>query len=146
QPVELSGAVGAVSVARAHVAKIRDRRQVLDSERRQKGEALASSLHTRIREHMDKLGHDLRETFAEIDGDSRYSIEHSSPPDPRSLYWRHQLIRTAREVNFWANLSEGVWWVRLHLTVLKETFRYVVAIQRVGDRDVGVLAVTVFAE
>jgi Fic family protein len=146
QPVELSGAVGAISVAKAHVTKIKDRRLVLDTERRQRGETLAALLHGRIREHVDKLGHDLRETFGEIDADARYSIEHSSPPDPRSLYWRHQLIRTAREVNFWANLSEGVWWVRLHLLVLRETLRYVVAIQRVGDRDVGVLAVTVFAE
>jgi len=36
--------------------------------------------------------------------------------------------------------------VRLELTTMGKVLRYVVAIQAVGDRDVGVRAVTVFAE
>ncbi len=55
-------------------------------------------------------------------------------------------MRTAREVDFFANLTGGSWWSRLHLSVLGATLRYVVAVQKVGHGDTGVLAVTVFAE
>lgn len=65
--------------------------------------------------------------------------------DPRAAWWRHQLIRAAKEANFWTNLAGGTWWTRLDLQVLDQEMQYIVAIQRVGA-GVGVMAVTVFAE
>ncbi len=56
------------------------------------------------------------------------------------------MVRAAKEVDFWANLAEGVWWVRLNLSLLGQSLRYLPAIVRVGDRDVGVMAVIVSAE
>jgi hypothetical protein len=89
---------------------------------------------------------ELARTFEEVDASLDWHVASASPGDDRSTWWRHQLIRAAREVNFWTNLTGGTWWVYLKLTVLGRTLRYVTAVQRVGDRDVGVMAVTVFAE
>jgi hypothetical protein len=57
-----------------------------------------------------------------------------------------QLVRAAKAANFFTNLAGGSWWVRLRLTVLGQELRYVVATQKVGHGETGVLAVTVFAE
>ena len=107
---------------------------------------LAGQLHLRLQAHLERLGRDLRRTFREIDPDASHRAYGAGPPEERSTSWRHQLIRAAREVNVWANLTGGTWWAHLGLTVLGQPLRYVAAVQRVGDRDVGVLALTVFAE
>lgn len=67
------------------------------------------------------------------------------PLDP-ARYWYAQLVEAAKATNFFANLSDGSWWVRLRLVVLKQELRFVVATQKVGQGETGVLAVTVFAE
>src|SRR6266545_2714076 len=57
--------------------------------------------------------------------------------------------RSSRSGASWlrlSNLTDGAWWTRLHLTVLGQTMRYVVALQKVGNGVTGVLAVTVFSE
>src|SRR6266536_1383769 len=52
----------------------------------------------------------------------------------------------------WRSSRSGARWIRLHLTVLGQTMRYVVALQKVGHGVTGVtgvtgvLAVTVFSE
>jgi len=55
-------------------------------------------------------------------------------------------VRSAREVGFFANLSGGAWWTRLHLHVQQVLLRYAVVVQKVGRGETGVLAMTVFAE
>jgi prophage maintenance system killer protein len=145
QPVE-AGTGSAAAVARAYVERIRRARQAPDEERRQLAGLLATDVHERLRRRLDRLARELARTFQEIDPELDWRLSTAAPGDERSSWWRHQLIRAAREVNFWTNLAGGTWWVQVALTVLGRPLRYVAAIQRVGDRDVGVMAVTVFAE
>jgi len=93
-----------------------------------------------------ELGTEVRTQFSEVDPLARQSVDHASPPDSKAKYWSAQIIRTAREVDFFVNLSSGTWWTRLHLTVRGQTLRYVACVQRVGQGESGVLALTVFAE
>jgi len=145
-PIESIASRGAISVARASVARISDRRRSRDEERQRLVEALAAQLQEHLRAHLDEVGGELRTTFRDIDPQAYHRVYSAAPPDPRSTWWRHQLIRAAREVKFWTNLTGGTWWVDLGLSVVGQPLRYVAAIQRVGDRDVGVMALTVFAE
>jgi len=146
QPVE-AGAGSAVTVARAYVERIQRDRRARDEERRRWAEQLAGEVHERLTRHVEALAKELAGTFGEVDPAIEWRVDAASPGDGRrSRWWRHQLIRAAREVNFWTNLARGTWWARIEIVVLGRTLRYVVAVQRVGDREVGVMAVTVFAE
>ncbi len=137
---------GPIAVARAHAERVRRARESRDEARRRGADRLADELHRRLQERLAEMGDELKEAFREVDPNVRPRVDSARPPDERASWWRHQLIRAAREVNFWANLDQGTWWVRLELTTMGKVLRYVVAIQAVGDRDVGVRAVTVFAE
>src|SRR6266542_2925498 len=108
--------------------------------------SLATAVSTRIAAHVESLGEQLEHTFAEIDPDTRHRVYSAAPPDDRARWWFAQLVRAARQVDFFTNLTNGSWWTRLHLTVLGQTMRYVVAVQKVGHGETGVLAVTSFAE
>jgi hypothetical protein len=108
--------------------------------------SLATAVSTRIAAHVESLGEQLERTFAEIDSDTRHRVYSAAPPDDRARWWFAQLVRAARQVDFYTNLTGGSWWTRLHLTVLGQTMRYVAAVQKVGHGETGVLAVTVFAE
>jgi fido (protein-threonine AMPylation protein) len=145
-PVEAPGSSGAAAVARAHTPRLRQRREVINQQRRLDGERLAGALHERMQKHLERLGEELKTAFHEADPEVWYSLDASSPPDPRSQWWRHQIVRAAKEVDFWANRAEGVWWIRLNLNLLGQSLRFLPAIVRVGDRDVGVMAVIVSAE
>jgi Fic family protein len=136
----------AVTVARAYVERIRRAREAPDAERRRLAVDLAGHLHRRMTARLETLASDLAGTFRELDPGLECRVSTAVPGDERASWWRLQLIRSAREVNFWTNLNGGTWWVWVRLTVLGRAFRYVAAVQRVGDRDVGVMAVTVFAE
>ncbi len=145
-PVE---GAGALAVARAYADRLRalqdaDRTDRVD--RVDRAEALAAALHERIFAHLTTLGDGFRAQFATIDDQTRHGVANAKPPDEQSRYWRAQLVRTARKAGFFTNLSGGSWWSRLNLTVLGSTLRYVVAVQKVGQGDTGVLAVTAFAE
>ncbi|MGH3937489.1 MAG: Fic family protein [Pseudonocardiaceae bacterium] len=137
---------GALDVAAAYAQRLRELQQAKLTDRAAKAEVLAEELHNKIVAYLDQLGSGVRDHFREADQQARSSIDHAAPPDERAKFWAVQLIRTAHEVDFFTNLRKGSWWTRLHLVVLGETLRFVVAIQRVGRGEVGVLAVTVFAE
>jgi Fic family protein len=136
----------AVDVAKAVADRVSSLRYTADSVRAEKVSALAAALHGRMREHLQHVADGLATTFNTIDLDARATIDAASPPDARARYWPYQLIRTARALDFWTNISEGTWWIRLRLVVLGQGLRYVVAIQKVGRGETGVLAVTAFAE
>jgi hypothetical protein len=145
-PLETAPAGGAVSVAHAHVARIRRSRRTLDEHRAGMAELLAADVHERLAGRLEGLGLELAAAFREIDPTLEQRVSAAIPGDDRSTWWRPQLVRAAGETTFWPNLSAGTWWVHLALTVLGRSLRYVVAVQRAGDRDAGVLAVTAFAE
>jgi Fic family protein len=137
---------GALSVAQAYVERLRALREIDFAKLAVDSAALASAVSTRITAHIEALGDQLERTFAEVDPEARARVYSATPPDERAKYWFAQLVRAARQVDFYTNLTEGAWWTRLHLTVLGQTMRYVAAVQKVGQGETGVLALTVFAE
>jgi len=145
QPVETVASGSAVTVARAYATRIKDLRRARDEERQALAEELAAELHERLHSRLRQLGRELRAAFRELDPQAASRIYTDRPGGPHGTWWRRQLIRAAKEANFWTNLSDGTWWVHLNLTVLDKELRYVAAIQRVGA-GVGVMALTVFAE
>lgn len=143
---QVDRAGGAVEIADAYVHRLLRLQETTDKQRRSDSGRLAGDLHERIRELLLATGAQLVESFKPLDPASRFSIDHAAPPDSRASFWRAQIIRAAREVDFFTNLSEGTWWTRLHLTVLRSTLRYGVVVQKVGHAETGVLAITMFAE
>ncbi|MGH3873363.1 MAG: Fic family protein [Pseudonocardiaceae bacterium] len=137
---------GALAVARASAHRLRVLRQAELTERVTEAEILAGKLHKKVVAYLEQLGDDIRDQFREADPGSYSSVAHAAPPAETAKYWQIQIVRTAREVSMFTNLSKGSWWTRLHLIVLDQTLRFVVVIQRVGPGETGVLAVTVFAE
>ena len=144
--VPSAATASAVNVAQAYVERLRALREADAARLAADVASLATAISTRIAAHIESLGEQLARTFAEIDPDTRQRVYSASPPDTRAKWWFAQLVRAARQVDFFTNLTDGSWWTRLHLTVLSQTMRYVAAVQKVGQGETGVLAITVFAE
>lgn len=136
----------AVGVAQAYVERLRALRETDLVKLAADAVRLAGEVSDRVTTHVQSLAEDLERTFRDIDPEARQRVFKAAPPDPRAKYWFAQLVRAARQVDFYTNLTEGSWWTRLHLSVLGQTMRYVIAVQRVGHGETGVLAVTAFAE
>lgn len=133
-------------VAHAVVDRIRRGIESSDREQSEKGLALAGELQRRIETFLDHEGDAIAGAFRRIDPHTKSLVDTAAPPAPEASYWYRQLVRTAKAAEFFANLEDGCHWVRLKLFVRGQGVRYVVAMQRVGRVDRGVLAVTVFAE
>ena len=138
--------MGAVGVARAYVERLRALRETDLVKLAADSASLAQAVGARISSYVESLGAELERTFAEVDRAARIRVYSAEPPDPRAKWWFAKLVRAARQVDFYTNLTDGAWWTRLHLSVLGQTMRYVAAVQKVGQGETGVLAVTVFAE
>ncbi len=146
-PARAAGAPDtAVGVAKAYVERLRALRETDVAKLAAESGRLAGEMSQRITAHLEALADDLERTFREIDPEARQRVYTAAPPDPRAKYWFAQLVRAARQVDFYTNLAEGSWWTRLHLSILGQIMRYVVAVQKVGHGETGVLAVTAFAE
>ncbi|MGH8897323.1 MAG: Fic family protein [Egibacteraceae bacterium] len=135
----------AVDVARAYAERLLDLRAAASAERAAKAEQLASELHRRTEERLEMEGAQLEKAFEPLGGRVESTLT-GEPGGERAHYWRRQLIRTAREVDFFTNLAKGSWWVKLRLDVLGQRLTYVVAVQKVGHGETGVLALTAFGE
>lgn len=144
----VSEMAGAVSVARAYAERLRDLRAATAIEKAQRAETLAADIQHRVHLRLDELAAGIIEAFTDtgIDPDARYSIDSAAPPDIRATYWKRQIITAARQVDFYANLANGSWWIRLYVNVLGQALRYIVAVQKVGHAETGVLAITAYAE
>jgi Fic family protein len=142
----LTAGAGAAEVARAYASALKDTRRRADDDRRAAVAGIATVVQARLQAQLESEGRAIEAAFREVDSAARAHVLAAAPPDPQSTYWRAQLVRVARKVDFFANLNEGSWWVRLHLTVLHQEMRYVVAVQKVGAGETGVVAVTAFAE
>lgn len=150
---ELEGPIAAIEsgpgvrdVAKAYTDRIRQRREHLDEDRRTRVFQLAESINRRSEELLQTLGAELVEELRRVDPAARFSVTSARPGETGSRFWYRQIVRSAREVGFFANLADGAWWTRLHLRVQELLLRYAVVVQRVGRGDTGVLAMTVFAE
>lgn len=137
---------GAVAVARAYASRLKAREVENQVLKAQKATELAEALHGRLTRFMENTSHQVQEAYREFDSSASASVDNATPPDPKSKYWHGQLVHAARLADFYANLSEGSWWVRLNLRLRGNLLRFITTIQKVGRGETGVLALTVFAE
>jgi fido (protein-threonine AMPylation protein) len=137
---------GAVDVARAYADRLRILVQGRGEEQRERTAALGANLHAKLGEYVRSVRDQFRDAFRTVDPTAEAIVYQASPGEERAGWWRAQIIRTANSVDFYSNLREGCWWTQLRLTVFDQTLRYVVAVQKVGRGETGVLAVTAFAE
>ena len=136
----------AAQVVRERVRDLRRLRETAAAEKRASAERLATEVHARIANYLDDQASALKESLREIDPVADGWTDVAQPPNDRSRWWRYQLVAAANAVDFYANLSGGAWWTRLQVRALGERLRYLAAVQKVGQADTGVLAVTVYAE
>ncbi len=66
-------------------------------------------------------------------------------PD-RGYYWQHQIVQTARRLDYWANQQENKYWIRSYLTLDEDRLRLVVSVHHYGLPVSGIMAVSAFAE
>ncbi len=141
-----SRATGAIPVARELVGRLSERRRAEYELRVADAEALATEVHSMVTDELQRLSASLEQEFRQVDPSARANVSHATPGDPRAHYWHGQIVYTARRVDFFANLRDGCWWAHLRISVLGQSLRYLVFVQKVGRGDTGVLAVTPFAE
>ena len=139
---------GALAVLEAGIDRLRSLHgEAGATERASAIAALANDVHVRINAWLgdmaEKFQHLLR---TGVDIDARVSVKRGAPPDPTARWWRYQAIQTARSVDFFVNLNDGLWWNRLRITARGQELRYLVFVQKVGHGETGVLAMTVYAE
>ena len=137
---------GAVDVARAYAERLRLLVQNTNEVQRTQTVALAAELHARLGDYMRSVRDQFRSAFRTVDPAADAWVSQAAPGDDRAVWWRSQILRTANAVDFYSNLRDGSWWTQLRLTVFDQTLRYVVALQKVGRGETGVLAATAFAE
>lgn len=141
-----TAASGAVNVAAAYVARLKALRAGASADRAQRSAELAHAVTERLQSLLHALGDGLVGQFQEIDPRVHLEVYSAEPPDERAHWWKAQIIRTARHGGFFTNLTGGTWWCHLRLTVLEQQLRYVTVIQKVGQGETGVLALTILAE
>ena len=105
----------------------------------------ASQLHGRIQHWFEETGQDLEKVFIDEGTGVGIWTDNASSSDPRSKWWRHQIIGTAKQAEHFADLSNA-WWTMLKVKVDGFQLRFVVSIHHVGSRRTGVMAITSFGD
>jgi len=136
----------AVDVAESVVERLRGVKLGTDEARAAAVASVAESVRARVESELSEQAARLKGAFLQLDPKANAWTASAKPPDKRAKYWRIQLIDAARAVSFFTNLNDGTWWVQLSVSALGVELRYVVATQKVGHGETGVVAVTVFAE
>jgi hypothetical protein len=106
----------------------------------------AAELHAGVTAYLDEQAKSLEESLRQVDRSARARIVEAKPPDERARWWRRQIIAAANSIDFYTNLADGAWWVRLQMEALGERLRYLAVIQKAGHGETGVLVLTVYAE
>jgi hypothetical protein len=96
--------------------------------------------------YLDDQAKSLQETLRTVDPTAKAWVDHCMPPGDKARWWRRQIVAAARDIDFYANLADGSWWVRLQMEALGERLRYLAVVQKVGHGETGVLAVPAYAE
>lgn len=143
---QASRATGVVPVARELIGRLRERKRAENEQRAVTAAELASNMQDLVISELTRLAGDLEAEFRAVDPTARAILRQAAPGDDRAHYWRGQIVYTAQRVDFFADLHEGSWWTSLRLNARGQVLRYLAIIQKVGHGDLGVLAVTTFAE
>jgi hypothetical protein len=146
--VEAAPGRGALAVLDAGIERLRELRDATGApERAERAAGLASAVHERVNGWFRDMATSLEARLRDgADPRARATVASAGPPDDRAHYWRRQIVEAANSVDFFANLHSGVWWTRLHVEVFGQALRYLAFLQKVGQGETGVLALTVYAE
>lgn len=136
----------AIDVAKAYAERLRVHFETSNAERKAESDAVASRVQELMLEMLQKTARELKETFSSINSNSDAWVKYATPPSPESKFWSHQIIRAARQVDFYANLDDGAWWTVLNVRFGESSMRFGAVVQKVGRGETGFLALTEFAE
>jgi len=136
----------AVQVAKEYAKQLKAKLEFSDNERRNGIAALNTALLERSREELTRVAAELKATFTDVDPRTDAWVLHAAPPKEPAHHWRREIIRAAKEVDFYTNLQDGTWWALLNLKLLDSAIRYGVVFQKVGFGESGIAALTFFAE
>lgn len=140
------GAGSAIQVAQEYAKRLKAKLEFSDNERREGIATLNAAIQAKIIDLLEGTSGELKETFKDVDTRTDAWVRSATPPSDESGFWRNEIVRAAREVDFYSNLGDGTWWVSLNLRLLNVTMRYVVVLQKVGHGETGITAMTFFAE
>ncbi|HCT81838.1 MAG TPA: hypothetical protein DGT23_35720 [Micromonosporaceae bacterium] len=143
---QASYATGVVPVARELVGRLQERKRSENEQRAASSSELAIAVQAMVVDELRRLATELEPEFRAVDTNARTTVNHAAPGMEQAMYWRGQIVYTAKHVDFFADLHNGSWWTSMYVNALSQTLRFLVIIQKVGHGDLGVLAVTTFAE
>jgi Fic family protein len=141
-----SRATGVVPVARELVGRLQERKRSENEQRAALSAELATAMQAMVVAELKRLATILEAEFRTVDPTARTTVGHAKPGMKQATHWRGQIVYTAKHVDFFADLHNGCWWTSMHINALNQALRFLVFIQKVGHGDLGVLAVTTFAE
>lgn len=121
-----------------HRAEILERRRQVNQVAEALLPLMAGAIETRLAEAKDEFDA-LRVPFA-------WHVDSGGSHDDRGYYWQHQVVQTARRLDYWANQQENKYWIRAYLTLDEDRLRLVVSLHHYGLPVSGIMAVSAFAE
>lgn len=139
-------AESAVEVAKQYALRLKNKFEASDSDRREGVEAIAAHLVNAIKLTLEETANELKLSVKEIDENADSWVAWGEPNTEKGRYFNFQIVRAAREVDFYANLEEGAWWVTINLKLRSSLMRFGAIIQKVGRGESGILALTFFGE
>lgn len=143
-PAKAAGS--AVQVVTEYAKRLKAKLEFSDNERRERVARLNDALIAQVVALLESNGRDIREQLAEVDNRADAWVKTASPPASEANFWRAEIIRAAREVDFYSNLRDGTWWATLNIKLLDLAMRYGVVLQKVGHGETGIVALTFFSE
>lgn len=107
-------------------------------------ELLASGIQGKIEVELSKAAEEL--SLIEISGTRpRAWVSSGRPGEEKGNNFKIQIIRAAKNADFYTNLAGGTWWVSLTLGLGLTELKYLCVVQKAGHYP-GVLAVTAAAD
>lgn len=134
-------------VARAYAARVMESRSRSRQEQRVATAETAAAVQAYVVRWLSRQASELEAAFAQIDPACSAVVEEGAPGNgDRAKWWHGQVIRAARALDFFTNITDGTWWAHLRLDVDDVRLRFLVFVQKVGHGETGVLALSVLAE
>lgn len=110
----------------------------------QKVETLATSLLQEAENILNDISTEVQRKFAQISNPPLLRVTHSKPTN--EFYYTIQIIETAKQLGYWANVSRRRLWLRLHLSdrFSEQKTQIIFSFHYLGKVNRGVMVVTGF--
>ena len=146
EPIPDPGPQTAGEVARAFARRLERKRRARAVQRELAAHIRARQLHALIEYWVKEAGDDLTGVFHEQELSVRTETDEATPDDPRTKWWRYQIIQSAKRAEYYADLSSDTWWTRLRVTVNRLRLQFITSMHHVGSSRTGVMAITSFGD